>query len=116
MTSTITRGLSADRIRAREHEHRIPYEINVGDYERLACGLGGTLLVVSGLKQGTWRGAARALLGGALLYRGVTGHSTLYEVLGVSTVDTFRAGAGEVHKGIKVQQVLTVNRSPRECY
>ncbi len=48
---------------------------NVGESERVASGLGGGALAAYGLYRMDLIGAVLAALGGALLYRGATGHS-----------------------------------------
>jgi len=113
MSSVITPGSRADQIRQMEETHgNAARPTNVGNLERLVSGLGGGAMIAAGLKRGRWDGAAMVLLGGALAYRGLTGHCHGYEALGVST-----AGKGScAHKGVKVRRSFTIGRSPRECY
>jgi len=113
MSSVITPGSRADQIRQMEETYgNAACPTNVGDVERLMSGLGAAALIAAGVKRGRWDGVAMVLLGGALAYRGITGHCHGYEALGVST-----AGKGRgVHKGLKVQRSFTISRSPRECY
>ncbi|HEX8071689.1 MAG TPA: SRPBCC family protein [Pyrinomonadaceae bacterium] len=92
---------------------------NVGDIERWASAVGGGALALYGLTRGTFGGAALALFGGALLYRGVTGYCDLYDKLGINTAGgattnpniSVRAG-----DGIRVEQTVTINRPPAEVY
>jgi len=113
MTMTIT----ADEIRRREESEGLASDVNVGATERLISGIGGAAFLTYGLSRGTWGGAALALLGGALLYRGATGHCSLYEALGVDTSDSKDwLAAGDVHRGVKVRRSFTIHRSPEECY
>ena len=58
---------------------------NIGEAERWASIAGGAVLVLDGLLRGNSRGALAALVGGGLLYRGVSGHCLMYELLGIST-------------------------------
>jgi uncharacterized membrane protein len=58
---------------------------NVATLERVVCAAVGGKLVLDGLRQRSWRGAAVAIAGGELLRRGMSGHCRLYEALGVST-------------------------------
>ena len=117
MTTTLTPGSPAARYREIEETRGEASDVNVGEGERLACGIGGAALALYGIRRDDWGGAALALLGGALLYRGVTGHSEMYEALNVSTAGKSRAGwSRDVHRGLKVQKTVTVNRSPEECY
>jgi uncharacterized membrane protein len=91
--------------------------VNVGGTERLISGIGGGLLVGYGLKSRSLRGFSLALLGGALVYRGVSGHSNLYSALGINTAPatnpnvSVRGGAG-----IKVDKSILINKSPEELY
>lgn len=61
---------------------------NIGDTERIVSIGTGALLLLSGLARGI-RGPGRGLLlmaaGGGLIYRGITGHCSLYEAMEVST-------------------------------
>jgi len=58
-----------------------------------------------------------AVLGGGLFYRGVTGHCTCYQALGIDTAQShgerFRIPAGQ---GIKVEERVTIHCSPEELY
>ena len=62
-------------------------EVNVGEAERWASMVGGGLLATCGLLRGSMSGLALAALGGALAYRGYTGHCDAYEALDYSTAD-----------------------------
>jgi uncharacterized membrane protein len=58
---------------------------NVATLERVVCAAVGGKLVLDGLRHRSWRGAALAITGAELFRRGMTGHCSLYEALGVST-------------------------------
>ena len=82
---------------SQQGEQRIPVRgqgddnfINVGSTERNWSTYGGAALVALGLAKGRLGGLTLAALGGALLYRGVSGHCPLYSQLGTSTVDPER--------------------------
>jgi len=60
---------------------------NVGPTERALSSLGGAALVGLGLGHGSLTGIGLALLGGALVYRGMTGHCHLYAATGISTAE-----------------------------
>ncbi|MCW2247190.1 hypothetical protein M2352_002781 [Azospirillum fermentarium] len=66
-------------IRSEIHDHRPP--VNVGDGERLASLVGGSLLTVAGLRRGSAVGTVMALVGGVLAARGLTGHCPLYSAM-----------------------------------
>jgi uncharacterized membrane protein len=84
-------------------------DINVAYPERMASVIGGPLLALYGLTRGTPVGFGLALLGGELLYRGLTGHCPIYAMLGVSTTP---APGGPLH----VEQSVTINRPADDLY
>jgi uncharacterized membrane protein len=114
-TTALTPGSRADRIREMEETRGFADEVNVGEAERLACGVAGAALVAVGLRRGGWGGTAIALLGGALGYRAVTGHCEAYEALNISTAGKSRTYR-PVHRGLKITETFTINRPPEECY
>src|SRR5688572_2426566 len=61
--------------------------INVSETERVASMVGGGALALFGLSRASLGGLGLAALGGALLYRGATGHCDLYDMLGMSTAE-----------------------------
>ncbi|HEX8199891.1 MAG TPA: SRPBCC family protein [Isosphaeraceae bacterium] len=115
---------SAESIRIRQAAARDVWQqggagtVNVGQGERLASNIGGGVLVLAGMLRGGLSGLTMTLLGGALLYRGVTGHCHLYEALGASTSDEGRGPSDSVpaQHGARVEEAITINRSPEELY
>ena len=83
-------------------------EVNVGPVQRAASAGVGAALVALGLRRRTPGGAALALIGGDLLYRGATGYCHLLGALGI---DTSR-GAGRV----EIQRSITVELPRAEVY
>jgi hypothetical protein len=61
--------------------------VNVGNPERLASTIAGGALAMFGLRRGSLAGLALAALGGALVYRGVTGRCMAYAALGINSAD-----------------------------
>jgi uncharacterized membrane protein len=61
--------------------------INVGHMERQLSMLGGTVLAVYGLLNRSLTGLTLAALGGALIWRGSTGHCQLYAALGHNSAE-----------------------------
>src|SRR5262245_42709675 len=59
--------------------------VNVGKHERAMSSLGGAMLAGFGVSRGGLCGLALAALGAALIYRGSTGHCSLYEAAGIDT-------------------------------
>ena len=60
-------------------------ETNIGDPERYASGILGGMLLMSGIGRRGWAGFTLAAIGGALIARAVTGSSSMYRELGIST-------------------------------
>jgi uncharacterized membrane protein len=91
--------------------------VNVRDEERVASVLGGGLLTAIGLSRGSLGGLGLAALGGALLYRGATGHCHLYGAMGVSTADDRGpVTAVPAGKGVRIERSVTVNRPAEELF
>jgi uncharacterized membrane protein len=91
--------------------------VNVGDAERLLSAVGGGALALYGLSRGTLGGLCAAALGGAFVYRGLTGHCDCYAALGVRTTE----GRGPMTSvpaghGVKVEQTVTINRPAEDLY
>ena len=77
--------------------------INVADVERWASALGGAALTAYGIKQLKDRspaGAALTAAGGALMFRGATGHCPMYAAAGINTADD-REGTREALGGAR---------------
>jgi uncharacterized membrane protein len=74
-------------LREREREIGASQRPNVGQAERWASLVGGGVLTAYGLLRGSACGLALAAIGGALAYRGYTGHCHLYDALDYSTAD-----------------------------
>jgi len=113
---------TADAIRARQDQAHGGWMhgrvVNVGQTERLASQVGGGVLVAAGLLQGGLKGLILAGLGGALVYRGATGHCDLYEALGANTADEERGPRDSVpaRAGTHVVEAVTIGRAADELY
>jgi uncharacterized membrane protein len=112
-TPPLARSLSAP---AGQRRQAAP-QVNVGDAERLLSAVGGGVLALLGLSRRSLGGLALTAIGGSLVYRGVTGHCSMYQALGVNTADqpgpatSVRAG-----HGVKVEQAMTINKPAAELY
>jgi uncharacterized membrane protein len=97
---------------------------NVSEIERWGSAIGGGALAVYGLTRllsgSALGGAVLALVGGALVYRGTTGHCNMYEALGINTARDAGTDNPVVSvsatRGIKVEQSIEINKSPAEVF
>lgn len=93
--------------------------VNVSDTERTVSAVFGGALAVAGVRMRSLPGLLIAVLGGGLVYRGVTGHCPAYESLGVNTADSDADAASPeeyFERGIHVEQSMTVERTPWDLY
>jgi uncharacterized membrane protein len=95
--------------------------VNVGQYERLASAVGGGALALYGITRGSLGGIALALVGAALVQRGVTGHCNLYEAMNFSSAGDESLRNSEnvsvpAERGTKVEHGVTINRPAAELY
>jgi uncharacterized membrane protein len=121
LTGSITqrggRPSSAIGERPRERPAQPGAGINVGDTERWLSLAGGTVLGLYGLSRRSPGGLALAAVGGALAYRGATGHCSVYQSLGVNTAGRRGpATAVPAGRGVKVEMGFTVNRPAADLY
>ena len=107
MATTIA---SSRRPRLGQTRRRPAPAVNVGDKERLLSFLGGSALGLLGLSRFSLGGLALAVAGGSLVYRGMSGHCSLYQALDVSTA-TPRGPATSVRAGhgVKVEESILIN-------
>lgn len=82
--------------------------VNVGEAERWLSLIGGGTLALIGLRR-SFGGLLLALGGGALIYRGFTGHCAVYESLDINT-------ASQERRGVKAAATVTVNKPLDEVY
>ena len=91
--------------------------VNVGPVERIMSAAAGALLAKHGLKQRSLAGLFAAAAGGALAYRGASGHCHVYEALGVNTArDRTSLPGVRAQQGAKCEKSLTIQRSAEELY
>lgn len=91
--------------------------INVGDMERIGSGIVGGGLALYGLSRGTLGGLALAAVGGAFVYRAVTGTCQVYKALGIDTA-SHRASHTSIpaEHGVRIDEGVTVRRPVSEVY
>ena len=63
-------------------------------------------------------GLPLVLGGGSLVYRGLSGHCSLYSALGINRAGVRKAPATSVpaNRGVKVEKSITINRSPADLF
>ncbi len=95
---------------------RTALSLNVPQPERIGSIAAGAGLALYGLSRKSLGGVLIAVLGGALIRRGATGHCGVYEKMGINSrqLNTEKGVPGD--KGIKVVKTITVARSPQEVY
>lgn len=90
--------------------------INVPQPERIASVAVGAALVGYGVSRKSLPGLLLALVGGALIKRGATGHCEMYTALGVNSRQLNKEHGVPGNKGIKVTQSIVVSRPKEEVY
>ena len=99
--------------------------VNVAEPERIASVIGGGGLALYGLARRDLRGLALALVGGALLRRGATGHCHVYGALGGSTARHEHGHAPgtaspvasvDASKSVRVERSVVIDRPPEELF
>lgn len=90
-------------------------DMNISETERYASVIGGVALVVGGLWRQSVPGVLLSLVGGGLIYRGISGHCHLYESIGRNTAGTERPGVPK-NFGTKIEKSIVINRPPEEIF
>jgi uncharacterized membrane protein len=90
--------------------------MNLAAPERIGSVIGGGALVAYGLSQRSLGGFLLALVGGAFLRRGVTGHCDVYGKLGTNSRDGASEAGVRGNKGINMERTITVARPRQEVY
>ena len=91
---------------------------NVGGIERTVSVAAGSILALSGLSRRSVQGALIALVGGAMLHRGITGHCYAYQAADISTADEEDADSIEniYQRGVTIETAMLINRPAEELY
>ena len=92
--------------------------VNVGDAERIISGSAGAALAVFAFTRKSNLAMLLGLAGGGmLLYRAISGHCDLYDMLGINTAREGGARPSDYfEKGIHVEVQCTINRSAQELF
>ena len=88
---------------------------NVGGSERTVSLASGAILTFLGLGRRDLPGLAIAGLGGAMLWRGATGHCHAYQALDLSTAAPSEEEV-EIRKGVHVTASFLINKPANELY
>jgi uncharacterized membrane protein len=92
---------------------------NINQTERFVSVASGGILALLGLARRDAVGLAIAAIGGALGYRGVTGHCHAYQALGINTAnETNRNHDQQLTEpnGVNVEVAFLINKSPESLY
>ncbi|HEX4207099.1 MAG TPA: SRPBCC family protein [Ktedonobacteraceae bacterium] len=92
-------------------------KVNVNQVERIVSAVLGGVLVTRSLTRRWLGGVAMAVGGGALLYRGISGHSYLYQTLGVNTATGRKQyGTRAVNGATDVERAITIEKPANDLY
>ena len=90
---------------------------NVSDPERWVSVIAGSALAAYGLKMRSVPGLVLAGVGGALVWRGATGHCIVYESMGLSTAEEdCRQVSVPYGRGIRVEKSVRINAAPEAVF
>lgn len=91
---------------------------NVGEPERWLSVISGSAIAAYGLKMRSIPGLVLAGVGGALVWRGATGHCNVYEAMGVSSADEAhdRNVSVAYGKGVRVEESVIIDAAPERVY
>ena len=91
---------------------------NISNTERMVSAIGGGLLTAIGIERRSPGGLALALIGGDLLRRAITGHSNMYELLGVRTAPVGQGASVSVpyELGLRVDHSVRIDLPPAAVY
>lgn len=125
MASTQTANTSSSNVGNAQQSSSGLGTTNISTWERWGSIIGGSGLTIAGVVLGLSQrklsigGIALVLSGGALIYRGASGHSFIYQGLGISTAEngTDTTGTQPANKeSRRVEIAMTINRSPADMY
>jgi uncharacterized membrane protein len=91
---------------------------NVSQGERVVSVAAGSILALLGLGRRDLPGLLIASVGGALAYRGTTGHCHVYDAIQINTTGTHETPSRlqEADKGVHVTASFLINKSPEVLY
>jgi len=98
------------------------HAVNITETERILSAVTGSILAVAGLRglrRKSALGAAMAAVGGDLIRRGITGHSYLFEAMGIRTAPLgqgWQTTSVPYELGLRVDRSITINRPRTEVF
>src|SRR3954471_19084411 len=97
-----------------------PSSQNVNSRERWLSVVIGSAVAAYGLSRRSIAGITVAGLGGALVWRGASGHCAVYDTLGITSVAESGDDRSNVSvpygRGVRVEQTVTIGLAPEEIY
>jgi len=93
--------------------------VNVGDSERAVSVAAGAIVGLLGLSRASLPGLLGAAVGGALVYRGITGTCPMYRAMDVDTTEPGQGqaeGLESLHNGVHITTAFGIRKSPEELY
>ena len=101
-----------------EEQEDLSTRINVGNAERWLSVIAGSALAAYGLKRRSIPGLVLSAIGGALVWRGATGHCATYEMFGVSTAASEQGDQVSIPygRGIRVEKSVVINAPPERLF
>lgn len=93
--------------------------VNVGDGERTVSVAAGAIIGLLGLSRGTLPGLLGAAVGGALVYRGVTGSCPMYRSLGLDSTEPGQGkaeGIESLANGVHITTAFGIRKPAEELY
>jgi len=93
---------------------------NVGSLERTVSVAAGSILALSGLARRSAPGAIVALIGGAMLHRGITGHCYTYQAFDIDTANEDGSSQRSIEetyqRGVTIETAMLINRPAEQLY
>lgn len=90
---------------------------NVGEPERWISVIAGGAIAAYGLKMRSLPGLVLAGVGGALVWRGASGHCMVYESMGLSTAEEEANNVSVPYgRGVGIEESVTIDASPERVY
>ena len=100
-----------------EHATFTHAEKNVNDPERWVSVIAGSALAAYGLRMRSIGGLVLGAVGGALVWRGATGHCHVYEAMGFSSAeDDGRQVSVPYGHGVRVEKSVTINAPVQQVF